>query len=49
MTVNLVTFGNANMEFVKNSTKNPRITFTCQHGEQECQGNILQVLILVTL
>jgi len=42
MTVNLVTFGNANMDFAKNATKNPQITFTCQHGEQECQGNILQ-------
>ena len=45
LTVNIVPFGNAQMTFNKHSTKNPSLNFTCQHKDQECVGNIIEVFI----
>lgn len=39
MTVDLYPFGNANYTV---DGKTRKITFSCQHGEEECKGNILQ-------
>ncbi|KAM6948775.1 LOW QUALITY PROTEIN: gamma-interferon-inducible lysosomal thiol reductase [Aplochiton taeniatus] len=41
MTVTLVPFGNANEKF---DGKN--YIFTCQHGEQECLGNMIETCVL---
>lgn len=45
MTVNLVPFGNANISFVPKTKRHPTVNFTCQHGDQECEGNLIQVFI----
>ena len=42
LTINMVPFGKAQMTFNKNATKNPSLNFTCQHKDQECEGNIIQ-------
>ncbi|KAL0966652.1 hypothetical protein UPYG_G00297890 [Umbra pygmaea] len=41
MTVNLVPFGNA-----QETAKGKQYTFTCQHGEEECLGNMIETCIL---
>jgi interferon gamma-inducible protein 30 len=42
LTVNLVPFGNAHLTFNSSATKNPVLNFTCQHGNNECDGNIVE-------
>lgn len=39
----LIPYGNAKYTIINSTSEHPDIKFTCQHGPEECVGNILEV------